>query len=538
MQYESSPINADIERIIKNDTSDYKYSWGCYFRIRQPNDVGDGPIMRNKDDKTPKDELDNIYRPLRLVSLAFVRDYVQNGGDVGHIKVVFGAGQWYKILQYYRDFLEVVITRKPRKKISNDSDSSRDIEKQVFYAVPLHTSCKNIEADPVNLQTRWRLDTFGVPVDVEFQLVDLGYEKLRAVQVGMIGRETTGLDVAKYLLTDQGQKTTVGDNGPCIEKFSFYRADNTEKREHVVIPQGTALLDVPGYIQANCGGIYSNGINTYIQNRNCYVYPPYDIKRLDEVERSLIIFKLPDHQYDDTENTYIIEGNKLQIVAQSDVNFNDLGKAKSKDEGAGYRAGDARQHMHVNEGEKSYLNADGNKLTMERAKAGDEVINKGQGTKIQDTNNNYVPFSDNKINANPFLDASKQSAKAGNYVTLTWNNSDASLLYPAMPVKIVYAVGPEDIGEIHGILHGVTVSTGLQGKNLVTDNYDQRTVLVVYVVPEKVTNDSSSSGSSGGSGSSSSSGNLFSGGNNSPYKMDSPWGPTSNTFDPVLSMKW
>lgn len=523
MEYETSPINADIEKIIHNREKDstYLYSWDCYFRIRYPNDVIYDHIGKNKDIFTPEEEAENVYRPLKLLNATFVRDYLENAADVGHIKAVFGAGQWFKILQHYRDFLEVVVVKIPRKKISNEDDPNRDIEKQVYYAVPLNRHSKNIETHYLNMKDRKGVDTFMIPEEVEFQLLDLSFEQLRGSKVGITARDTTGMDVAKFLIADQAERTMLTDGTKCIEAFDVVEPDNKEKRQHVIIPQGTPALDVPEYIQENCGGIYSNGINTYIQNKICYIYPPYDLSRLEKTTKTLTIFKLPDHQYDDAENTYRKDGDKLQIVAQSLADFNDLGKVKSKDEGQGHWHMDARRFMAPGDGDNKAAETKGNELIANPKNYVYAGLNQHQAIKIQDTNNNVAPFSPDKINANSFSEASIQSAKLGNYITMTWTNSDASLLYPCMPVKVIYAKGQEEIGELHGVLHGITTAMEMQGKGVTSDRYRQITSLVIYVVPPE---QASTSGADS-SGTTSSESRGFG---------DNPWAMGSNNFDAVI----
>ena len=494
MDNAENPINAEIKKIAEQQTDLHLYSWDCYFRIRNPNPIGTEPIDRNKDNHTPEHEAKNIYRPLKILNIDFVKNYINNIGDEGHLVAVFGYGQWFKILQWYRDYLEVVLVKKPKKIVSYEEDTSREEVKTVYYAIPKGDTGYATGDVLLERCNRTVVDNRRGMINVEFQLIDLSIEQARAVSVGSTFRDTTAMNVCKYVMAKESEKLTIGDDGKAIEHINIDEPFNEEKRMHVIIPHGTPFLSVPKYLQENCGGLYSNGINTYLQNKTLYIYPPYDLKKIEREEKSLTIFKAPDKQYELAETTYRIEGKKVYIFTTTDLDFTNKGRETFKDKGNAVMYADARVFMNpdVDRGNGIFCERKDNKLIMNPAK-GVSLYSVPETNKIMDTPNNYIRMSENNITANPYNEDSKLSMRKGAIYQLTWRNSDASLLYPAMPVKIIYSHDNNEIDEIHGVLLFVHSSIQLADKGAAAGKYIQETVLGVYC---SVGEDSETSGQS------------------------------------------
>ena len=105
-------------------------------------------------------------------------------------------------------------------------------------------------------------------IEVEWQLIDLSVEKLRAVNVGGIYRKVKNEDLLKALITKSVVEIKVDEEHKAIETLSVYKADNQTQREHTLIADNTLLLTLPFYLQKKAGGVYSFGLSSYIQERN------------------------------------------------------------------------------------------------------------------------------------------------------------------------------------------------------------------------------------------------------------------------------
>ena len=239
-----------------------------------------------------------------------------------------------------------------------------------------------------------------------------------------------------------------------------------------MIPQGTSLLDVPQYIQRACGGIYSTGINTYLQSRNWYIFPPYNTKRLDKEDKTLTVIKVPSAALEESERTYRMDGTRLIIMAPSDSHFDDKGNEEFKNMGNGIRFADARRFM------SELVETKDNKAVAKRKKLNHEFLY--MEMKVEDENNNNVPMSSDNIHSNPFVENTKLSVREGSVISFLWKNCDASLLYPAMPVRVLY-MKRNEIRELHGSLIKVHESIMMRNKGMTANNFQQQAAIYVYV---------------------------------------------------------
>ena len=469
MELDTSPIQDEIDKILSAEMERPFYSWNVYFRIRQPN-----PVVTDPSDKSiyvDEQEKDNIYKPLKVMNIDFRRDYEQNVADEGSINVTFGLGLWYKVLQPYRDYIEAVITKKPKTEFSYGDDNEREIKTYVYYAIPKVDAIGVGEASNLDRYSRDDLDIKGL-IDIEFQLLDLSIEKIRSVTVGGIFRKAKSEDVIKGILSKETKDIQLSNDGKAIEHFKIVKADNVEKREHILIPHGTTILDVPHYIHKTCGGVYSTGMASYIQNKVWYIFPPYNTQRLDQEDKSLTIIKVPSVALDEAERTYRQDGNKLIVMATSDSHFDDKGDEDFKNLGNGIRFSDARRFMD------GLVEVKDNKAVATRSKLNHEFLYKEM--KIGDANNNNVSSSSDFIHSNPFMENTKLALREGNAIAMLWKNSNADLLYPGMPVRVLYLKNKE-VKELNGSLLKVHESIMMKNKGVTSKAFQQQCVLFVYV---------------------------------------------------------
>lgn len=470
---DNSPISDEIYKILNNTEQKSYYRWDVYFRIRQPCPIELPKYPEKEAGLVPEQEKENIYRPLKLLNFDTSRDYELASGDDSSVTAVFTLGLWYKILEPCRDYLEAVVTRYPQKPVSREEEDSSEENTQVYYAIPKVSKESVGQANNLDKISRVALDLTGL-IDIEFQLMDLSMEQLRSVYVGGIFRKSTAFDTMRAAIAKETAGITIENDSAAIESYKFYEADNTEEREHIVVPQATQLFDLPAYLQSKCGGIYSTGIGIYLQNKELYVYPPYNTKRFDEEDKTLTILKLPDAQYEQSERTFRIDGSRVIILAQSESDFKHVGNSEFRNEYSGIKFADARKFMDT------LVETKDNKAMANRAKINHEYLYKD--IKVKEESNNKVERSQDTIHANPFKEDSLLSMKDGSFLAFKWMNSDASLLYPAMPVKILYMSNDELI-ELRGTLLKVMHSTQLMNRGITSSSYIEQTALYVYVRP-------------------------------------------------------
>jgi hypothetical protein len=264
------------------------------------------------------------------------------------------------------------------------------------------------------------------------------------------------------------------DEGKAVEKITLIKPDNDEEREHFLIPHGTKILDVPNFIQNKCGGVFSTGLNTFFQNNQIYIYPIANLKRFDEEEQTLTVIRVPENRYSDIERTYKLDDKRLTVLATSESKFSDINKAMLLKEGNGVRFADARKFMN------KITETKDNKSIIKRKDTNHEYLS------VPLEKQNSVEMAETRIHSNPFKEYSKHAKKDGGLFSFVWQNADISLLYPGMPVKVLYS-DQEDVKELQGVLlkvHGVIQST-VQGM-APSGHFSQASLFVYAAVPEEV----------------------------------------------------
>lgn len=468
MDLDASPLASEIDKIISDDNQQVNNSWDVEFRIREPN-----PIVlstaENDVNFTDEKEKEKVYKPLKLLNIDFVRDYELNSAEEITLRCAIPLGMWFKVLFQYRDYLEVTLIKTPLHQLTDSTDQDANVETEVYACIPKIDSSTSGEGKTIEQYSRFELDLKGF-VEVDFQLFDLSTECLRKVTVGGIWRRTTGMDTVKAILANESAKYKVKED-PAIEKLNFVEEDNKEKREHVMIPHTASLplSTVARYVQSTCGGIYSAGINQFLQDKAWWVYPLYDTTRFDQEENTLTIFRVPQYRYNNIERTYRVDGDRLYVLATSNTEFKDTTNVRYLNEGNGVRFADARRYFA-----DDLVEAKDNKAVAHRNKLVHEFVSE----EVPAGNNVYV--SKDAVNANPFVEYSKLARRKGSIYMFAWENCNLSLVRPGMMVKIVYIKGDE-IVELQGCLLKVHLSVALDGMAITATTYKNIAALAVFV---------------------------------------------------------
>ena len=411
------------------------------------------------------------YKPQILIENDFIRDFANNNADAISLKLKLPFGLWAKVIYPNRTNLEITLIKTPMQNTAGGLDRTRPVPMQRMAASLVLEGLTPPTGGDIDRITQDILDLRDA-ADVNFQLFSKTIQSIRMVTVGGIFRNCTNTDVIKGLLAGESNKINI-DTGKLITNVDMVTANNTTKRDHVIIPHGTRLMDVPGFLQDKVGGVYNGGINSYIQNKTWYVYPLFDTTRINTCNKILTIIKVPRTLLNGLEVTYRQDGNSLFILATSDAVFQDDGGTNFLNRGNGVRFADAVPFM------TNIIQAIDNKAIAKRASIMNEFVS------VSLPNNN-VQTSDRKINANPYREYSKLAASRGGYYQFVWDNSDISLLYPGMMVKILYLSG-NNVKELDGTLIQAHSNTGLAGKTITATRHNTNSGITVFVNPSTVT---------------------------------------------------
>lgn len=468
MDIDNSPLKKDIDKIINSKDKIVTFQWEVEFKPREPNDV-----VLSKDafdtNYTEKHEQKKIYKPMKITNIDFNEDYENNASSEITLSCTIPLGLWVKVLYLYRNHLECTLIQRPVSTFTNELEKDKEPITNTYFCLPKVDERVVGEAKTLDRFSRYELDLKGT-VDVQFQLYDLSYEKLRSVTVGNIFRRATSEEVIKSILAKESDKLKTKE-GKAIKYIQMVKPDNEEKREHFVIPQGTLITDIPHFVQRRCGGVYSTGIGRYIHDKTWYIYPLYDTARFDKEKKTLTVFKVPLLNLVNVERTFRTEGDKVFIIAAEEASYRDNGIIDFINKGNGVRFADARVFMT-----EKHFEAKDNKAIISRKQVNHEYVYKD----LEEANTVYR--SDNQIHANPFYEYSKLAGRRGLIYGFIWENSKPDLLLPGMMVKIIY-LKKQKVCSIEGVLLKAHTAIQLKGQAITSFTYTTSTALFIFANP-------------------------------------------------------
>lgn len=417
---------------------------------------------------TAKIHVDNeTYLPLKILSCDLLEDYEMNYSDEFVITLAIPGGTYVKRIYPFKDKIDITISRIPIYEVGDSKDENAEIQSERYTATLIDKGNPLVEANGMNTATEDNLNLTNI-FDISFQLVNKALEQMRMLTVGGIYRNTIPANVVKTILTNESKKVIV-DNARLPIGVDMVDANNTQLRDHVIIPHGTKLISLPEYVHHKCGGIYSAGIGYYFKKDHWYIYPCYDVTRFNKSVRKLTIINVPRNKFPDIERTYRLDGKNLVVMANGEVSLRDETDVQQLNLGNGVRFSDADKYMG------NYATTKNNKTTVNRGTNNTEAISSGR----QNGNNN-VQTSNNPITSNPYLEFSKMSRRQGSILTMVWENSKSELLEPGMMVRMLY-LDNDDVKDVYGVLLKSHTYIHPKGTGMMDSRFRSNTAMVFFI---------------------------------------------------------
>lgn len=404
--------------------------------------------------------------PLKLLNIDRARDFENNFAPLIMVDVVLPMGEYTYLVYPYQDTLEITLYGNPLLEAGAIPDESQKVVTERFKATMVDHGNPMMNNNGPNTPTQDALDLTNT-ITVTFQLQDKAIEQMRLRSYGNIFRDCTVEDVLKTVMTSESQKVKV-DKDQVPKGVDIVEPSNKDKRKHIVIQQGIPLVDVPNYIHNRQGGVYSAGLGYFYENGYWYIYPCYDTSRFNKSDRTLTVINVPTNKLPQVERTYLEKGSAVTVLATGEVKFRDDSTKLQLNEGNGVMFVDATA-LAQGPGKIG-----GNKLVASRAKVSNDFV-----ALEREDGNNYVPMSDDRITANPYVQFSALARRNGSVFAFVWENSEASILFPGMTTKIVY-LEEETVKEIYGVLLKVHEYTELVGQGSTSNRHSTRTMVSIF----------------------------------------------------------
>ena len=406
------------------------------------------------------------YMPIKILSIDINEDYENKYSAEIIVKIAIMGGMYAVDIYPFKDQLEITITKCPIGEVSNNANTNLPVQTERYAATLLDTGSALVEGNSKHTPSKENLN-LTVINEVEFQLVNKALQQFRLVNVGGIYRNTLAIDVIRTILTNESKNIKV-DGAKLPIGVDIADGYNTNVREHVIIPHGTKLVDVPEYIHVKAGGVYPAGFGYYMQDDFWYVYPCYDLVRSFSNSKILTFINVPPHMFPSIERTYRQNGSNVVILATGDVKHKDNSESQQLNLGNGARFADATTFMN------GFSTTENNKTTVSRGTNNTEALATSRADGIA-----HAPISNNAINANSFLEYSKLAKRNGGVLTLVWENSQPTLITPGAMCKVMYLEN-DKINTIVGIVLAKHSYVQLKEKGTISGRYVTRTAVHIF----------------------------------------------------------
>jgi hypothetical protein len=404
---------------------------------------------------------------MKIITIHTFRDYEKNIGDELMMEAVVPLGVYAKIIFPSRAVLEITLYKTPVAEVGANIQDDQSVESERFKAVLVLDGLPNVEGSEIGQLTQQQLDLKDI-INIHFQLLNKSLDKLRTLTVGGIFRNTRTDSVIRAMIGKETKELKI-NSSPVVDLVDVNEGSNKTVKDHVVIPQGTKLTNLPTYIQESCGGVYNAGLGSYFQNKTWYVYPLYDTTKINKALRTITLIKVPKRRFTGIERTYREAGTSLFVLGTSDTRFKDDGSVNFMNSGNGVMLADAGQFMG------NLVATAANKAILKRTKLNSEFVNK-----LKEDGINNIQLSVEKISSNPFNAFSRLAGKEGGIFDFVWENSNPSLIFPGMMAKVLYIDGA-DLQELNGVILCSDSLVELEGTGFTGSKHRSTTRLSVFV---------------------------------------------------------
>lgn len=414
---------------------------------------------------TPKANLPILY-PIRFDRL---KDYIDHFSDVLNLTIAVPGGDYAHLIFPNKDKLEITLEFVPLKSTTEYIRHLNGPSTKKRYIAKLTEVESDLAEGNNELQQNYQKANQHVIKHITFQLVDKTVMALRSKTFGTIVRNTTGMDVIRYCLTELSRNLSSGDSEN-IKGVNVVKGHSEEVRQHIIIPHLTKLVSVPKVVNEAVGGLYPTGFSYYLRGQYWYVYPLYDNTRFESSDMTLTIINLPANRLPGIEKTFRITATQLIVLSTGNVKFIDTSIAEKDSVGDVVRFVDSRQVI------EGYGKRDGNKFIADYS---GNITEAAIGGEVEDPNRATIQSS-TTITAAYNNEFSKLASRNGTRALITWENSNDAALYPGMPVRYIFTSSGE-LRQLYGTLHQSDTVMTVVDNNVKQRKFKSITVLTCFL---------------------------------------------------------
>lgn len=355
-------------------------------------------------------------------------DYLKNYGETKKIQFKIGLGDYIARLFPFRDNLEFTIKRTPMGDSGTQRKKNSTILVTRYKAIFNPKNNPSVGASDLQLQ---HLETLNISdmVEVQIELLERSLEPLRIKTTSGAYQNQTMEALLRSVIGHETQQVLV-DGKPSIDALEIVPPDNGSVIPHVILADGTELMNLTTFLQKDIG-IYNRGIGTYYKKyngkRTLFVYPTYDTSRANGNDVKAVFYAVPQEKLPQLDRSCMVDGNIVKIAVTAQRLYTDSAELAMMNKGNGFRMADAGAFM------KKPVQYDDNGPKANRARVNNEMVIKNRKDGLD-----YAKVVNGGPSSNPYFQKSLIWENTLGQIDLVWENADEELIYPGMPCKYVY----------------------------------------------------------------------------------------------------
>lgn len=247
--------------------------------------------------------------------------------------------------------------------------------------------------------------------------------------------------------------------------------DNQKSYEHIVIPAGTLVCEIPRFLQDHYG-LYSSGLGFSIWQGWVCLFPLYSYNFFKHQNRTLTILNIPENEIPTMERTFLYRDKQLYVFATGQSAQLDRVSQVQYNHGNGVRFSRASDLINPDD---EFAKTSTNKTTFSRSERTVEFLLDGKKD-----GKSLVRHLPTRFTDNPYKVTSELADQMGTVITIQWDRSAPELLYPGMQVKYLYKEG-DAIKGLYGTVMGVDSVTRTASGSITDEHYITTSMLTLNV---------------------------------------------------------
>lgn len=410
------------------------------------------------------------YKALFVDSFALLRDYMNKFSDVLSITAVFGKGTIIHGILPHAKELEALVTLKPLNGKGEPVEAGNIPINEYQYKAVLYENPQDIIKANVGSNHDEKTGNIEDIGYLQLQLINPLQESVRVKTFGGVIRNCNAMDAIRAILTkySKDEKLDVKHQLKGVDVQDGYAKDI---KNHILIPHLSPVIRIPKLIENFVGGIYSTGMQYYLQGNYWYVWSPYNTARYGKDVFSMTVFNIPENKLAEIEKTFRITSNQLIILSTGKVDFKPIEEKELLNNPAGVRFVDSRNVVG------GFGEVNDNKLMIDAKKNINEVMDPS----IRELNNkNFVNESNVRITDKYLLEYSEMAKRKGAFLQFVWENSADNLIFPGMPLRFIY-MNDKQPYQVYGTVVAVDSKFMTETQGAMQRSFRNKTVVSCFV---------------------------------------------------------